>query len=147
MDVLLTKDVDRLGKEGTVIHVKPGFARNYLLPQGLAVPAEPRAMKLLEERRRQAQRRVERIRREADQLKRRLETQSVTLKLNVGQDDKPFGSVTAHDLAEALKQENLAVDKSAIQLAEPIKALGIYDVPIRLHPEVTATVKLWIVKA
>lgn len=147
MDVILLKDVDQVGKEGTVVHVKPGFARNYLLPHGLALPATPEHLKAVEERKRLAQRRQERIHAQAESLKHKLENLSLTLKLSLGEQDQPFGSITAHDIVQALAQEGLPVDKHTVQLEEPIKVLGIYPIPIRLHPEVTATLKLWVVKA
>jgi len=147
MDVLLLKDIEQLGKEGAVVRVKPGFARNYLLPRGLALPARPEHLRAMEERTRQAQRKQARIRKQADQLKQKLESRSLTLKLTLGERDTAFGSITTHDLQEALAQAGLSVDKHAIQLEQPIKALGIYEVPVRVHPEVTATLKLWVVKA
>ena len=147
MDIILLKDVERLGKEGTMVHVKPGFARNYLLPQRLALLASPHAMKAVEERTRQAQAKLARIRKQADQLKRKIEGRSLTLKLTLGEGDKPFGSITAHDIVQALAQEGLAVEKHAVGLEESIKALGIYEIPVRVHPEATATLKLWVVKA
>ena len=147
MDVILVKDVEKLGAEGAVIHVKPGFARNYLLPRGLAVPATPQQLKAIEAGKRQREHALQRVKQEAEALKRKLESRSITLKLTLGDDDKPFGSVTAHDLVEALKREGIDVEKYAVHLEQPIKTLGIFDVPVKLHPEVTATAKVWVVKA
>ena len=147
MDVVLLKDVEPLGAEGAVVHVKPGFARNYLLPRGLAVPATPQHLKAVEEITRQRAKKLERVKVEAEALKRKLESRSLTLKLTVGADDKPFGSVTTHDIVEALGRDGLSVEKHAVHLSEPIKTLGVFDVPIRLQPEVTATLKVWVVKA
>lgn len=147
MDVVLLADVDTLGLEGAVVHVKPGYARNYLLPRGLAVAATPHQLKLVEATARRRQQRAEQLKAEAEALKQKLEGRSLTLKLNVGEDDKPFGSITTHDLAEALKQEQLAIEKHAIQLEQPIKTLGVFEVPVKLHMHVTATVKVWVVKA
>ena len=147
MDVVLLKDIEKLGAQGTVLHVKPGYARNYLLPLGLAVPATPQQLKAVEALARQRLQKTQRMQAEAETLKQKLESRSLTLKLTLGEDDKPFGSVTAHDLVEALAREGLAVEKHAIHLEQPIKALGIYEVPVRVHPQVTATLKVWIVKA
>ena len=147
MDVVLLKDIEKLGAQGTVLHVKPGYARNYLLPLGLAVPATPQQLKAVEALARQRLQKTQRMQAEAETLKRKLESRSLTLKLTLGEDDKPFGSVTAHDLVEALAREGLAVEKHTIHLEQPIKALGIYEVPVRVHPQVTATLKVWIVKA
>ena len=147
MDVILLKDVEKLGAEGAVVHVKPGFARNYLIPQGLAASATARQLKVVEEIKRQRAAKTQRVKDDAEALKRRLESRSLTLKLNHGADDKPFGAITTHDVAEALAREGMTVEKHAVHLEQPIKGLGIYDIPIRLHPEVTATLKLWVVKA
>ena len=146
-DVVLLKDVEKLGTEGTVVHVKPGFARNYLLPRGLAAPATPQQLKAVEAIKQQRLQKTQRIQAEAATLKQKLESRSLTLKLNLGADDKPFGSVTTHDIVEALTREGIEVEKHAIHLEQPIKMLGIFDIPVRLHPAVTATLKVWVVKA
>ena len=147
MDLILLKDVERVGKEGTVVHVKAGFARNYLLPRGLALPASPHHLKAVEERKRQTQAKAQRLHHDAEGLRQKLESRSLTLKLTLGEQDQAFGAVTAQDITQALAQEGLSVDKHAVLLESPIKALGIYEVPIRLHPDVTATLKVWVVKA
>ena len=147
MEMILLKDLDKMGKEGAIVNVKPGFARNYLLPRGLALPATREHRRMVEERARQAQAKQARVYQHAQQLKQTLEHHSLTLKLNVGERDAAFGSVTAHDVHEALANAGLAVDRHAIQLEEPIKMLGAYEVPIRLHPEVIATLKMRVVKA
>jgi large subunit ribosomal protein L9 len=147
MDVILIKDVEKLGTEGAVIHVKTGFARNYLMPQGLAVEATPARMKAAEAalKRRQAQ--AQQAQADAEALKRKLESRTVKMTLNVGEDGQPFGSVTAHDLAEALARDGFPVEKHQIQLETPLKTLGAADVPVRLHAEVTAALKVLIAKA
>lgn len=147
MDVVLLKTVERVGAEGAVAHVKPGFARNFLFPRGLAVVATPENLRQVEDRKRVTEHKAKRAREGVEQLKRKLESRSLTLKLNLGEGDKAFGSVTTHDIAEALSQEGLPIEKQQIGLAEPLKTLGIYELPIKLHPEVTATLKLWVVKA
>ena len=147
MELILTTDVERLGKAGAVVTVKPGFARNFLMPHGLAVPANEGNRRMLEARQRQDHVKAQRLRQEAESLKQKLESNALTLKLTVGEHDTPFGSVTAHDLMEQLAQQGLVVAKHAIQLHEPIKVLGVYDVPVRVHPDVTATLKVWVVKA
>ena len=146
MDVLLLKDVEKIGTHGTVVHVKPGFARNYLLPQGLAVPATAQQLKAAEERSRQQQDKAQRIKAQAQLVKQKLEARSLTLKLSLGQDDKPFGAITAHEIMDALTRDGFALEKHALQLEQPIKSLGIFELPVRLHPDVTATLKLWVVK-
>lgn len=147
MDVILLKDIEKLGAEGAVVHVKPGFARNYLLPQGLAVAATPGRMQAAEAIRRRQDAKGQQVREAAEGLKQRLESRPLTLTLNLGADGTPFGSVTVHDVAEALAREGFAVEKHLIALEQPLKALGYFDVPVRLHPGVTATVKVVVTKA
>ena len=147
MDVILLKDVEKLGTAGSVVRVKSGFARNYLLPGGLVAPATPQQLKAVEAMRQQRQKQSDRALAEATTLKQRLESKTLTFTLALGEGDKPFGSVTAHDVAEALAREGMTVEKHAIQLPEPVKALGNHAVPVRVHADVTATVKLQVVKA
>ena len=147
MDVILLKDIAPLGTEGSVVHVKPGYARNYLIPLGLAALATKQHLRAMEAVAQQRLLRAQRLRAESEALKRKVEGRSLTLKLSVGQDDQPFGSVTAHDLVEALAREGLSIEKHLIGLEEPIKTLGVFEVPIRLHAEVSATLKVWVVKA
>ena len=147
MDVVLLTDVERLGFQGAVVHVKPGFARNYLIPRGLALRATPTQLRQLEEIKRQQHRKLANAKTQAQALKERLEVVSLTLSLTVGTEDKAFGAVTAHDLMEALHQQGIILEKHAIQLKQPIKTLGSVEVPIRLPAEVTARLKLTVVKA
>ena len=146
MDVLLLKDVEKLGAQGAVVHVKPGFARNFLLPQGLAVPATDQQLKAAAERQRQHEDKAQRLKAQAELVKRKLESRSLTLKLSLGQDDKPFGAITAHEILEALAREGFELEKHALHLEEPIKSLGVFELPVRLQADVTATLKLWVVK-
>lgn len=146
MDVVLLKDVERLGTEGAVVRVSPGYARNFLLPRGLAAHATPQQLNTLEELKRQRSQKAERALEEANLLKQKLESCSLTLTLNLGADEKPFGAVTTHDILDAVQREGMTLDKHAIGLKQSIKALGVYDVPVRVHPEVTATLKVWVVK-
>ena len=149
MNVVLLKDVEKVGQEGTVVQVKDGFARNYLLPRGLAAPATPQHLKAAEEAKRQRLAKIQRLQAEAESLKRKLESRPLTLKLSLGVDDKPFGSISAHDIVEALAKEypDAALEKHAVHLEQAIKTLGIFEIPVRVRPEVTATVKLWVVKS
>ena len=146
MDVILLKDVEKLGAQGAVVEVKAGFARNYLLPQGLAVPATAQQLKAAEERQHQHQAKAQRIKAQVETLKQKLEGHSLTLKLSLGEDEKPFGAITTHEVMDALKRDGFELDKHALQLEQPIKSLGIFEFPVRLHPDVTATLKLWVVK-
>ena len=147
MDVILLKDVEKLGTEGTVVHVKPGFARNYLVPCGLAVPATAQQLKAVAAASQQRQKKSQRLQADAEALKHTLEGHPLTFTLTLGAEDKPFGSVTTHDVVEALARDGIVVDKHAVHLEKPIKALGPFEVPVRLHPNVTAMLKLQVVKA
>ena len=104
-------------------------------------------MQAVEASKRQRLKQAERVQKEAEALKRRLESHSLTMKLTLGEGDQPFGSITVHDVADALARDGIPVEKGAIRLEQPLKALGVFDVPVRLHPNVTATLKLWVVKA
>ncbi|OGX29199.1 MAG: 50S ribosomal protein L9 [Omnitrophica WOR_2 bacterium RIFCSPHIGHO2_02_FULL_67_20] len=147
MDVILLKDVKTLGVEGAVVHVKPGFARNYLLPQGLAAVSTPDRLKSAETAKRRRLEQDRKAREEADALKRRLESRPLTFTLNVGDDGAPFGSVSVHDLADALAREGHPVEKRLIQLEQPLKTLGAFEVAVRLRPDVVATLKVLVMKA
>lgn len=147
MDVVLLKDVEKLGSEGSVVRVKPGYARNYLLPRGLAAQATSHRLKMADIMKQKRQEKANRAKLEFTALKQKLEARSLTLKLTVGEDDTPFGSITAHDLAQALAQEGLPVEKHMIHLEQPVKTLGVFEVPIRLHADVTAALKVCVVKA
>ena len=147
MDVVLLKEVEKLGREGEIVKVSPGYARNFLIPQGLALLATPAQLKTMATIQQQRLRQRQRQQAAAEALKQKLEDRTLTLTLTLGEQDQAFGSITVHDLAEALAREGVAVEKHLIQLAEPIKALGAYEVSIRLHPDVTATLKLQVVKA
>ena len=146
MKVILRSDVERLGSAGDVVSVAAGYARNFLLPRGFAVAATDGNVQLIEiEKKRLAKDQV-RLKEEAAALAKELEQVSLTISKQAGEEDKLFGSVTNMEIAEALAKENHEIDKRKIILEEPIKALGIYTVPVKLHTEVTANVKLWVVK-
>lgn len=146
MKVVLKEDVEKLGRSGDTVDVAQGYARNYLLPHGLALEATPRNIKLLEEAKKREAKRVKAEREDANKLAASLSKASCTVAVLVGQDDKLFGSVTAADIAQALEEEGFAIDKRKIFIREPIKELGIYKIPIRLYPEIEAHVKVWVVK-
>lgn len=146
MKIVLVKAVDRLGKAGEIVTVKDGYARNYLFPQGLALPATSGGVARFEqEKKLESQREVRRVR-EAEELSSRLALVSITAAVSAGEDDRLFGSVTSQDIAELLAKEGYDIDKRKILLEEPIKALGVYTVPVKLHKDVTAEVKVWVVR-
>jgi len=146
MKVILTEDVPHLGSAGNLLKVKDGFARNFLIPQGKAVMATTHNVKQLEHQKQQVQARLNKIQREAEQLARKIESVSCTVTKAAGEEDKLFGSVTAADIQTSLKNEGITIDRKRILLDEPIKSLGIFTVPAKLHPAVTAHLKLWVVK-
>ncbi len=146
MKVILRQDYEQLGKLGDVKDVKDGFARNYLIPRNIAFEATPSALRLLEEERKQTGRRLEKERQAAEQLAAQIEKTSVTLSVKVGEDEKLFGSVTSQDIANALVEKGITLDKRQIELEDTIKSLGIYDVPVKLAAGVVGKVKVWIVR-
>lgn len=145
MKIILRKEHDKLGAAGAVVDVKDGYARNYLIPRGIAYPADAGSMRALEEEKRQQSRRDSRALHASEKVAHELEKISLTLKMKVGEDEKLFGSVTSQMIAEALKEKGIEVDKRIIELEEPIKALGIYTVDVKLHQNVTGKLKVWVV--
>ena len=146
MDVILRQDVDKLGRAGEMVTVKDGFGRNFLLPQGLAYLATEGNKRRLDAERAQKGRKHAAEVQASKEVASRLEAVSLTFTMKAGEGDKLFGSVTGADIAERLKAEGFSVDKKAVELEEPLKALGVYKVPVRLHPEVKPEVRVWVVK-
>jgi large subunit ribosomal protein L9 len=145
MQVILTQDVGNLGKAGEVVTVKNGYGRNYLIPQGLAVTANSRNVKRLEHERKIVEARVKKEVGAASDVAGRINGMTLQFERMVGEGDKLFGSVTASDIASQLEVAGVKVDHRKIKLAEAIRALGKYEVEIKLHPNVTATLKFWVV--
>ncbi len=145
MKIILRQNQEQLGKIGDIVDVKAGYARNFLIPRNIAYVATPSAVRALEEEKKQGERRQNKAKVEAEKRAAEIGKISVTIPMKVGEEDKFFGAVTVQMIADALKQHGVEVDRRSIDLSEPIKALGIYDVPIRLHAQVTATVKVWVV--
>lgn len=146
MKVILRENVDNLGTAGQIVNVKPGYARNYLVPKGLALVATKANEAVLENERRMIAARQHKEKLSAEEVARRLEELSITIPVAVGEEDKLFGSVTSMDIAEAIVAQGVDVDKRKIQLDEPIKALGLYTIDIKLQTDVTGHVKVWVVK-
>jgi large subunit ribosomal protein L9 len=146
MKVILTQDIAGIGNIGDLVTVKDGFGRNYLIPEGKGIQATSQNIKKLEHQKRQIREKLSKTKREAEKLAARIEAVSCTVAKAVGEEDKLFGSVTSMDIEASLKLEGIEIDRKRIILPEPIKALGIYQVPIKLHTEVTAALKLWVVK-
>jgi len=147
MRVILKQEVAQLGDAGDIVTVKPGYGRNFLIPRGLAVPASEGSVREVEHQKRMA----EAIRRKnlagANALASKLEATAVSIRRETGEDEKLFGSVTNRDIAQALADEGIEVDRRTIQLDEPIKNIGLFTVPIRLHRDVTANVRVYVIRA
>jgi len=126
--------------------VKDGYARNFLFPRSFALEATPANIKHLEQEQKARSVQSEKAKKSALQMKERIEKLSLTLPVLVQENEKLYGSITSTEIAKALQDEGIEVDKNLIALEEPLKALGIFEVPVKLHPEVTAIIKLWIVK-
>jgi len=146
MRVILREDVDKLGRRGEVVKVAQGYGRNFLVPKGLAYIHTPGNAKRVELERRFLHVKETREKQEAEDLGRRLAQTSTTIVRKVGENETLYGSVTNADVSEALEKEGFTIDKRKILLEEPLKTLGIYTVPVKLHPEVTAELKVWVVK-
>lgn len=146
MKVILRKNFDQLGKIGDLVDVKDGYARNFLLPRQVAYIATKGNIRALEEEKQQLAKKEVKELAAAKVLATELENVSITIPVKVGEEDKIFGSVTSQMISDALKEKNYEIDKRKIDLAEPIKALGIYSVNVKLHSDVTANVKTWVVR-
>lgn len=146
MDMIMMKSVDDLGQIGETISVKRGYARNYLIPKGLAVPASEGNSKLVAEHMKLETKRDSLRKASAEEMAASMGEISCTITVQAGDDEKLFGSVTARDIADALKSENFEFERKQIVLDEPIKQLGVYSVPVKLHSEVEVTAKVWVVK-
>ncbi len=146
MKIVLLKDVEKLGESGSVVEVAAGYARNCLLPHKQALLATERNIETAEREKRLRRERDNKLQAGAETLAEKIQALSCTIAKQVGENDRLFGSVTAIDIAKSLKDEGIEVDKKAILLKEPLKALGIYDIPIKLHPEISTSLKVWVVK-
>ena len=147
MEVILRQAVESLGKPGDVVKVSNGYARNYLLPHGVAFEATPGNLKRIQQEKDRLEA-AENERREAAQaLATKLEQVQLTFSARVGDEGKLFGSVTSADVAQQLESQGFHIEKRQIDLHEPIKALGVYRIPIRLHADVKPEIRVWVIKA
>jgi large subunit ribosomal protein L9 len=146
MEIILREDVERLGSRGQVVKVADGYARNFLLPKRLAVAATDSNRKIVEQERQAHLRREAKQKGEAEDLSKLLSGVTVIIAQKAGENGQLFGSVTSKDVAEALAQKNYTIDRRKIQLDEPIKQLGEFKIPVRLHRDVTAEVTVQVVK-
>lgn len=146
MEVVLMKDYENLGKALDVVTIKDGYARNYLIPQGIAVPATEGNKKRVAEAKHLTEIREEKKIKESRELAVKIEQIPCTIPVKVGEEDKIFGSVTAQEIADFLKKEGFEIEKRHVALEEPIKQLGVYTVTINLYHTVSAKLKVWVVK-
>ena len=146
MEVILREDIEKLGTRGQVVKVAPGYARNFLLPKRLAVAATEANKKIVEQERQAHLRKEVKLKSEAEDLSKLLTGVSVTITQKAGENDQLFGSVTSKDVADALAAKNFTIDRRKVQLDEPIKQLGEFKVPVRLHKDVTAEVTVVVAK-
>lgn len=143
MKVILLENVKKLGSKGDIVEVSDGYGRNFLIPRGLAVAADASNLKQLQHEKKVVERREARELQEAQELKRRLESMSFTLEVKSGEKGRLFGSITAGDIAEAVKkQADVELDRRKIDLSDPIKSVGKYAISVRIHPGVTAKLKV-----
>ncbi len=146
MKVILRQNHESLGQVGDVVEVKDGFARNFLIPRKIAYAALNGNIHALEEEKKTIEKKLQQEIRAAEALSTELEKVSVSISVQVGEEDKIFGSVTTQMIADSLKEKGFEIDKRKIEIEEPIKALGIYGISIKLHPSVIAKIKVWVVR-
>lgn len=147
MKLILKEDITNLGRMGDVVEVAPGYARNFLLPKKKAFEATAKNVKTIEHQKKLLADQTKRGIKEAEALAIRINEISITIPVQVGEEEKLFGSVTNKDIGDAMAKEGIEIDKHIILLEKPLKELGIFTVPVKLHSEVTANLKVWIVKA
>lgn len=146
MEIILVQPVKGLGVEGDVVAVTDGYARNYLVPQGIAISATKSNLKKVDEIKKKKEAKERKEKEVSEKLSEKLAQVSLTIPVKVGEDDRLFGSVTSQDICKALEKEGIEIDKRKIMLDEPIRELGVFPVNVKVHPEVTAVVKVWVVK-
>ncbi len=145
MRVILKKDIPELGAGGEIVEVKDGYARNYLIPRGLVQLATTRNVKQLKHDQEVIESKIKKDRATATDLATRIENISCTIAKRVGENDRLFGSVTSKEIEECLREEGLVIKKRHILLEQPIKELGVFEVPIKLHHDITPMLKVWVV--
>ena len=147
MRIILLQDHEDLGSAGDQQDVKDGYARNYLIPRGIALKADKNSLKRFQEMARLKELKKDRALKKSKELAEKLRSLSLTVPVQVGEEDRVFGAVTSLEIAQQLKDKGYEIDKRQIMLEEPIKSLGIFQILIKLHSEITTSVKLWVIKA
>lgn len=146
MRVILKQEVHNLGDAGDIVKVAPGFGRNFLLPRGLAIPASVRNENQAQHEKRMADAIKRKQFASCKALAAKIDATAVSIRRETGEDDKLFGSVTNRDIADALAEEGVTLDRRAIQLADPIRSIGLFTIPVRLHREVTANLRVYVIR-
>lgn len=144
MKLILRADMENLGKLGDIVAVKPGYGRNYLIPQGLAMMASASNLKVFEQERKKLQAKMDSLRSDAQQLADKIAGVTVPIEVRVGEGDKLYGSVTSAMIADGLHAQGVAVDRKKIELDDPIRTLGVHEVPVRLHAGVIGTIRVMV---
>ena len=147
MDIILLQDVETLGTSGDIIKVKPGYARNFLFPRGLAVRSSKRNRALADEKKNSAKAKQLREAQVYEELVNKLKNTEVTIEVQVGGEDRLFGSVTSQDIHKALIEKGVEIDRHSIELEEPIKALGIYEVNVKVAKGLLQEIKVYVIQA
>ena len=145
MKIILTQEMHDLGLEGDVVDVANGYARNYLIPKGIALEASEQNIKLMETKRKKIEVKRFEAKEEAEKIKERIAEVEITISQKVGEEDKLYGSVTSMDIASHLEQQGITIDRRKIVLDKPIKTLGEYEIPVKLYPEVTGSIKVVVI--
>lgn len=146
MKIVLKDDVKNIGKMGQIIDVADGYARNYLVPRGLAIEANTKNIKALEHEKRIIEKKAKKIKNSAQELSNKISARTFTIKAKAGDEGKLFGSVTTMDIAELLQKEGIEIDKKKISLDEPIKRLGSYSVNVKIHSEISTQLKVEVIQ-
>ena len=146
MKVILRETYQTLGEAGSIVNVADGYARNFLIPKRIAMKYSRSSLRILEEEKKIKEARKNKEMKAAEQLGNVLRKVSLTASVKVGEEDRVFGTVTSQDIVNLLKEKGFDIDKKKILLEDPIKALGIYTIKIKVHPQVETSVKLWVVK-
>jgi len=146
MKVILTQDVPKLGSFGEIVNVKDGYGRNFLVPKGIALAHNEKNLRAIGDKRKKREIEFKKQKEEAQAIAEKLSNASCTIAVKIIEEDRIFGSVTPEMVQKALEIEGITIDKRAVQIGEPIKKLGVYQVTLKVHPEVTANCKVWVVK-
>ena len=146
MEVILLKDLEGLGLEGELVKVKPGFARNFLVPRGIALRASKSNLAVAEERKRIKEAKENRVEKANQVLIDKLAKTNITIEVQVGEEERIFGSVTTQDIQKSLEEKGITIDRSCILMEEPIKSLGVYNIPVKITVDLESEIKVYVIK-